>query len=88
MEFSTGSVLSRSLSVLFRNLVGFFVIGLVVYIPLFVVGVILASGEMTERSAMTMLIVTSLLAILLSFLVGLLAVRPDRPGGSSSTRGR
>ena len=69
MKFSTGSVLSRSLSVLFRNLISFFVIGLIVYIPLFVIGIILTSGVTSEDGAMKSALVIALLAMLLSFVV-------------------
>ena len=69
MEFSTGSVLSRSLSVLFRNLVPFLVIAVAVYIPVFVVGVIMGSGATTEKGFTTAILTVGLLGMLMSYLV-------------------
>ena len=49
MQFSAGSVLSRSFSVLLKNFVAFVVIALVVYAPAILVAALAGAGEQAEE---------------------------------------
>jgi len=69
MEFSVGSVLSRSLSTLFKNLVPFVVIGLIVYVPVFVAQIFLTSGVTAEQGPDAKQAVSVLIRFIAEFVV-------------------